>query len=240
MRLIVTRPLEDAGPLAAKLGERGHEPVVEPLIGIAFRRDVSFVTEGVQAVVATSANGIRALERQDDAASLARLPLHAVGGASAAAARDAGFRTVISADGDLSALVAQIRAQVDPAAGRLLYVTGATVSGDLAGLLAADGFEVDRAVLYDAVPADRLSEAACDTVRMGGGVLLFSPRTAAVWARLVAAAGLEAEAGRLVHFCLSAAVADRIRAALAVPPERLKTAVHPDLDSMLALVEHET
>lgn len=240
MRLIVTRPLEDAAPLAANLEDRGHEPLVEPLIGIAFRRNASFTTDGMQAVVATSANGIRALERQGGAASLEELPLHAVGRASAAAARDAGFRTVISADGDLSALAAQIRERVDPAAGRLLYVTGATVSGDLAGLLAADGYEVERAVLYDAVPADSLSEAACDIIRTGGGVLLFSPRTAAVWARLVTVAGLETEAGRLFHFCLSAAVADSIRAAFPVLSERLKTAVHPDLDSMLALVGRET
>ena len=41
MRVAVTRPEEDAGPLTAKLEAMGHEVVMAPLMTIRPREDVS-------------------------------------------------------------------------------------------------------------------------------------------------------------------------------------------------------
>ncbi len=65
MRVLVTRPEEDAGALVAALAARGHETLVEPMLTVG---PVPGVTppldlEGVQALLFTSANGVRALAR---------------------------------------------------------------------------------------------------------------------------------------------------------------------------------
>src|SRR3990172_4682210 len=58
MRVLVTRPLEDVGPLVDALRARGHETMVEPMLAIERRPDVGapLPLDGVQALVVTSAN----------------------------------------------------------------------------------------------------------------------------------------------------------------------------------------
>src|SRR5262245_25088682 len=207
MRFIVTRPQEDGRAVAARLAAAGHEVVSAPLLAIVGRW-AAIPQRDYQAVLVTSANGARALARHPDSARLKGLAVHAVGPASAAAMREAGWRRVGQAGGDVTALIAEVRRDLDPARGPLLYVSGETVSGDLAGALSAAGFAVERVVLYAAEPAATLPDAAAEALaerRSGDGVLLYSPRTAAIWVRLVTAAGLGRAAARLRHLCLSEA-----------------------------------
>ena len=62
MRLLVTRPEPDALKLRAALEERGHEATVEPLLSVSFDDTDPIDLEGVQALIATSRNGLRALK----------------------------------------------------------------------------------------------------------------------------------------------------------------------------------
>ena len=109
MKALVTRPLEDAAPLVRALADRGIETIVAPLLAIAALLDAARrlgdALIGAQALLFTSANGARIFA----AASPRReLPVFAVGDASAAAARIAGFRTVTSAGGDVTDLAALV------------------------------------------------------------------------------------------------------------------------------------
>src|SRR4051812_19478926 len=61
MRLLVTRPRDDAEAFAALLRARGHEAVVAPIMEVHAISGPPFSCEGVQGVLATSANGVRAL-----------------------------------------------------------------------------------------------------------------------------------------------------------------------------------
>src|ERR1700749_3338061 len=76
MRVLVTRPEEDAVRIAEILKSRGHEPVIAPLLKTNFHNGPDISLDGVQAILATSANGVRALatrtRRRD-------IPLFAVG-----------------------------------------------------------------------------------------------------------------------------------------------------------------
>ncbi|MCH7833368.1 MAG: uroporphyrinogen-III synthase, partial [Proteobacteria bacterium] len=56
MRLLITRPREDAEPLAALLGERGIETALEPLMSIIDSDTPDPDLSGVQALLITSAN----------------------------------------------------------------------------------------------------------------------------------------------------------------------------------------
>lgn len=198
-RLMITRPPADAAPLARALAAHGFETLSEPLLQIEYRDGPSLHLQGVQALLATSANGVRAFTRRDQRRDL---PLLAVGDATARAARAAGFTQVDSASGDVAALAELVVRRLDPAAGALLHVAAGDLAGDLAGRLAAAGFTCRREVLYAAVTATRLSPAAADALRDGplAGVLLFSPRTAATFVRLVSDAGLEGACARWAAF----------------------------------------
>ncbi|MCX7349539.1 MAG: uroporphyrinogen-III synthase [Alphaproteobacteria bacterium] len=229
MRVAVTRPEEDAGPLTARLEAMGHTVVMAPLLTIKPREGVSIPDLAWQAIAVTSANGIRALPTGHGLYSFRILT---VGPQSLKAAQAAGF-TAEAHGGDVNGLAAFIRAELDPKAGPILYLSGAETAGDLEAQLTAAGFECIRLVLYDAAPARTLG-ATGDALRQHGidAVLLYSPRSARIWRGLVEGAGLAAEAAQLSHLCLSRNVA-------AALPEGWRTAVSasPDEAAILALLE---
>ena len=229
MLALITRPIDDAGALAAALAARGVDSLVEPLLAIRLLAGAPPDLAGVQAVLATSANGARAFA----AASPRRdLPVFAVGDASAAAARRAGFAQVASAAGDVAALAALVAATLDPGRGALLHAAGTALAGDLAGRLAASGFAVRRAVLYAADPARRLGRSAL-ALRQGavGAAFFFSPRTAARFVSLAREAGLAETCRPVAAFCLGPAVA---AAAAPLPWGALVAADAPNQAALLA------
>ena len=233
MRLLVTRSIEDAEPLAAALGRRGYEAVLEPLMSItdvdAPGLDTDLDSGGVQALLITSANGIRAFARRTSRRDIA---VFAVGDASARTAGELEFAGVRSAAGDVDALAALVRDELDPGRGALLHIAGSHIAGDLSGLLEAAGFDVRRQVLYRATAAEKFSPATVDELTSGtlDGVLLFSPRTAGLFVKLAAAAGVEEACRSLVAYCLSQAVADNAKA---LPFLRVILASEPNQRSLL-------
>jgi len=232
VRLLITRPKEDAGPLALRLAEHGIASEIAPMLTIRQRSAAAPDLTGAQALLFTSANGVRAFVAASPARELA---VFAVGAATAAAAQEAGFESVVVAGGDVSTLAALVRNRLDPAGGRLIHVAGSAVAGDLAGTLGAAGFEITRAVLYEAVPATALSTDLRGALAEGrlDGVLFLSPRTAKTFVTLVDKGGLEAAYRTLHAYCLSAAVADAVRER---PWGALSIAAQPTQDALLAIV----
>lgn len=206
MRLILTRPLEESTKLAAQLGELGFDPVLSPAIEIRNQPGVTVDLTGAQGILATSANGIRALA---EAVAARDLPVYAVGPSTAAAAAALGFTTVHVAGGDVDALAALVVALADPGAGRLVHAAGTALAGDLKGALEARGFTVERVVLYEARPAERLSPEALEAIKSGtfDGVLFFSPRTVTNFVNLACDSGLADRFHHATAYCLSQTVA---------------------------------
>ena len=232
MRLLLTRPREDADALAEILRARGHFPIVAPLMELRLMAGPPVPLEGVQAVLATSANGVRAFAARNEKRAIT---LYAVGPQTAEAAREAGFARVVSADGDAAALVELVADKADPAKGRLLHAAGAETAGRIRGALQARGFTVETVVLYEAAPLSALPADAERVLREGtlDGVLLFSPRSAKTFAALVGEAGLAQATAPLQAFCISAATA----AALSpLSFARVAVAGEPNQSAMLELV----
>jgi len=236
MRFVVTRPQEDAEALAGRLHALGHEAVVEPVLEIRFAERVPLARSGYQAVVATSANGLRGLAACGLADGLLETPVLAVGDASAALARELGFADVRSASGDLPALEALVRDELTADAGPLLYPTGTVVSGDLKGRLEAAGYLVERVELYEAVARTTLSDELEQALRAGtvDGVLLFSPRAARIWAQIAGDAAARGTMACVVHYCLSEAVAEALTGTWRGDPPPLRCADEPTLAHLLA------
>jgi uroporphyrinogen-III synthase len=204
LRALVTRPREEAESLIAALAIRTIEAIVEPLIGVHYQPPQALDLNGVQAILCTSANGVRTMAR---ASGERGMPLLAVGDATAARARMEGFGSVESAGGDIGDLARLAAARLRPQDGALLHVAGNVVAGDLAGLLRAQGFTVERRVLYEARAADALSPAAVDSLRAGAiaFALFFSPRTAAIFAKLAGDAGVGECCARVTAVSISGA-----------------------------------
>ncbi len=191
---------------------------------------------GVQAILATSANGARALA---GATARREISVFAVGDATAEALCAAGFAAVESARGDSGDLAGLVRARLDPACGRLVHVCGREVAGDLVGALLDLGFKAERAVLYEARPVAALEPEAVRAVeaQMLDGVMFFSPRAASTFVRLARAAGVAPGLGRMIAWCLSEQVAVAARAA---EWQAIAVAARPERSALVDLVAAET
>ena len=234
-RLLLTRPRPDSLALADRLRQHGIDSLIEPMMTIRFDEDTRLDLSGVQAILLTSANGARALAAASPDEAARRLPILAVGPATAQAAREAGFGALTTAGGDVDALVALAIARLRPDAGRLVHVAGRVSTGDLAGRLAAAGFEAERVPLYDAVAERSLSLPARRALAAQtlAGAVFYSPRTARLFAKLARDSGLESTTRALSAFCLSQAVAE---VAATLPWQRISVAAAPRQEALVACV----
>ncbi len=236
MRLLVTRPEPDALKLGGVLEQMGHEATVDPLLSVSFEDSEPVDLESAQALIATSRNALRAIKSSPALATARGLPLFAVGKATAAEARALGFETVVTGAGTGAELIAHIVSALDPAAGLVVHLAGDTLAVNLQAELETHGFRVLQPVVYRMLPARSLSEGTVEQLAMGEieGVILMSPRTAAVYASLVRKHALTATIRPLPHFCLSAAVARRLQPLGAV---RVEISEAPRLEELLALID---
>ena len=202
MRVLVTRPFDDANETAALLKARGHEPVVAPLLEVHYHDGQPLHVDGIQGLLATSANGVRAFARRS---SRRDFPVFAVGSQTSQAARDAGFSDVRNADGDASTLAQAVQASANPQDGPLLHVSGAEAEGRLAAALTAAGFTVRTEILYDVPAVAALPPAARDAFPALDAVLVFSARSAQAFVDCVTRAGLSSS--HLIAVAISAAAA---------------------------------
>ena len=105
MRVLILRPKPGASATAALVSRAGHEPVVVPLFEMV-PVDWSLPRGRFDAVAMTSANAARL--GGDGLRAVRRLPLYAVGEATAEAARAAGFSNVQAGAGDADDLAALV------------------------------------------------------------------------------------------------------------------------------------
>jgi uroporphyrinogen-III synthase len=232
MRVLITRPAEDAEVFAARLRELGHDVLNAPLLSMRFHDGPPLVLDAVDGILATSANGVRALARRMERRDI---PLYAVGPQTAEAARQAGFEKVESADGDVAALAKALPQWVAPGA-KLLHATGAEGEGRLASLLADKGYDVRSAVLYDVVASTALPEFVIRALSDHAldAAFFFSPRSAKVFAECIAEARLTEGCARLTVFCISEATAAGL-APLGFASCRI--AARPNQDALLACLD---
>lgn len=230
MRVLVTRPAEDADETAERLKALGHSAVLSPLLEIRYRGGPEIHLQDVQAVLATSANGVRALAARTQRRDVA---VFAVGPQTSQAARDAGFAVVKTANGDADALAKATRGWATPSGGVLLHAAAAETKGNLAQVLSAQGYNVRTETLYEAAALSHLPDLTASALRRNeiDAILFFSPRTVTVFAGLVTAAGLAASCARIIAICISAATA---QALAPLQFREIRIAEKPNQDAVFA------
>lgn len=239
MRLLVTRPLADAEPQAAKLQALGHETIISPLLEVELIDPGPLPLAGAQALIVTSGNALRALRQRAELGKALELPLFAVGTATSDLAREMGFARVTWGEGTAESLVPVIVSACKPGTGPLVHLAGEHLAWDLKGALEQSGFSVVQPVVYRTVPAERFAAPAVDAMKAGSldGVVLMSPRSARTYARLIQEHTLEGAAAGLVHYCLSANVA---RALDTLEGVEVRVPDTPSREDLLALIGRET
>ncbi|MDO8900122.1 MAG: uroporphyrinogen-III synthase [Caulobacter sp.] len=199
-RLIwITRAEPGATATAARLRALGHMPLVLPLLEVRPVTETAPDLAGVGALAFTSANGVRVFAQLSEVRAL---PVFAVGAACAQAARAAGFRQVLSADGDVAALAAGIASRAEEFRGAVLHPAATEPAGDLAGALARTGVACRTAPIYATVPVTPPA-AALDQALRAEAALVYSPKAARQLAMLMRGR----QAPDLRALCLSKAVA---------------------------------
>lgn len=224
MRIWVTRTEGEA--TAARLRELGHAPLLAPVHEVrALPGDLDL--KGVGALAFTSRNAVRAFAER---CARRDLPVFAVGEGTAAAARDAGFRTVRSAEGDVHAL-SRLIAQARP--GLVLNPSAAEPAQDLPRLLAPKGVQAFSHPVYEtsALPLHQAVSAALQAEPPElDALLVHSPRGGRRVAELIGGCrgtdGLEA-------FCISKAAAAPLKR---LNFRRIHVAEFPNEASLLKLL----
>lgn len=235
MRLLVTRPEPEAEAMAATLRAAGHDVLVEPMLVVTPVANVTLQRAGVDALLVTSANALRALEQHPDVPALRLLPLFAVGEATAELARRIGFRSVTAGPGTAPELVPILAAALAQGS-TILHLAGDVLAADLSGPVREAGLVLRSAVVYQTVERQAFTAGTAEALRDGmiDAVTILSPRTARVFTTLCRSSGL-----KIVHttiYCLSEACASGLgdRAA------RVRIAERPALASLLALIASDT
>ena len=232
MRVLVVRAAHQAEATAEALARAGHVPVVSPILSLV-PTDVPPPGERPGALLVTSRNAVAPLARHRG--TFRGIPVFAVGPRTAAALAAAGFDDITAASGDGADLARMVEAAL-PRGTRLLHVAGRDRRPEPARSLAAAGHAVDVWEAYAAEPVKTLPAEVRTALAAGelDAVLHYSPRSAALLARLVTEAGVSTAFAELRHLCLSANVA----AALAgVPADRIAIAAVPEEAHLLALRE---
>jgi uroporphyrinogen-III synthase len=226
---LVTRPIEDAKETARQLVARGHQALVAPLLTVRFLDGPELKLEGVQAILATSANGVRALARRTSRRDVA---LFAVGPQTAKEAETQGFQGVKSANGDIHALALSTRCWAEPDKGVLLHVAGEGNDGRLVESL--EEFRIHQEILYAVAAAEKMPEDAASALRQQrvDAALFYSPRSAAAFRDCILGDALSVE--KLVAASISAA------AAAALTPlifSAMRIAARPNQAALLKLLD---
>ena len=208
-KIWITRPSEDSNYLFKTLTNKGYDAFVEPLLDITYN-EVKIDTENCQAIVFTSANGVRAYVHNKGTTNL---PVYAVGEATATEAKKAGFKSIHISQGDVVFLSETIKEHAKPKDGALYHGAGSVVAKDLSALLSAYKYSVKRQALYNAVPAVNISSTVCNYLKQDliSGVILMSPRTADTFLRTVRTQKLDSYLENVIVFSLSDAVANKLK-----------------------------
>ncbi len=178
-RVLILRPQPGADQSARLARSLGLEPVVAPLFTVRPLAWEPVEAAGFDAVMMTSANAAR--YGGPGLAPLTLLPCYAVGQATAAAAREAGFERVTAGDGDAEDLIDFC---VDDGVCNLLHLCGREHRP-----VERPGLRVERRIVYASDAAEALPAAARAALEGGAVALLHSPRAAALFRELVEARG---------------------------------------------------
>tara|TARA_B100001057_G_scaffold379197_1_gene384670 strand:+ start:884 stop:1582 length:699 start_codon:yes stop_codon:yes gene_type:complete len=155
MHILLTRPLEDSYEIISKFKLLGHKISHLPLLNIEKLEYGEIDFSDYKGIVFTSANALKFLNLKK---INKKIFCFCVGGATEKKALELGFQNVIAADGNVSNLKELILQNFDNKSGKLIYVSGKTISINLDDQLLEEGYEIKRIINYKSTHNERFNE----------------------------------------------------------------------------------
>ena len=155
MHILLTRPLDDCSEMILKFQSLGHEISHLPLLRIERigYDEVNF--SDYKGIIFTSANAIKFLDIKN---INKKILCFCVGSATEKKARSEGFQNVISAEGNVENLKELILQNFNPKDGKIIYISGETISVNLDQQLIKEGYNIKRIVNYRTTHNKRFDE----------------------------------------------------------------------------------
>ena len=177
MHILFTRPLEDCLEMISRFQSLGHLVSNLPLLKInkVSYSDIKF--SDFKAIIFTSANAVKYLDIKKIDKNLL---CFCVGNATEIKARSAGFQNVIAAEGNVENLKELILQNFDKKNGKLIYVSGETISIDLDQLLLKEGYDIKRIINYRSIYNENFDENFVEALKsnMPDMVYVYSQNSA--------------------------------------------------------------
>jgi len=199
----ITRTPEGAKRTARSVEALGFETLVVPVLKVRALRPL-IDPHSFDAIIVTSRNGLNAY---CELCSRRSITVWCVGDATAEAARAKKFQTVLSAEGDVNALLALVLAKADTST-RLLYIAPKDPAAPLAETLRDKGFQIKEAAVYETVPS--LTGLAPKDASRLSHILIHSPKAARAIAPILMAQKDRLDLNALEFLCISEAAAQAL------------------------------
>ena len=145
MNILLTRPIEDCSEIISKFQSLGHQVSHLPLLSVNKVNYGEINFSDYKGIIFTSANAVKFLDLKKIEK---KILCFCVGNATENKARNLGFQNVIAAGGNVENLKELILRNFDKKNGKLIYVSGETVSVNLDEQLHNEGYSVKRIINY--------------------------------------------------------------------------------------------
>jgi len=184
MHILLTRPLEDCSEMILKFQSLGHQISNLPLLKIEKINHEEVNYADYKAIIFTSSNAVKFLDiKKIDKNCLS----FCVGHATEKKARNFGFQNVIAADGNVENLKELILQNFDKKNGKLIYVSGETISIDLDRQLLKEGYDVKRIINYRTSHNEKFDENFVEALKsnMPDIVYVYSQNSASSFLKFI-------------------------------------------------------
>ena len=163
MHILFTRPLDDCHEMILKFQSLGHEISHLPLINIEGLKYETPNYSEFKGIIFTSTNAVKFLDIKNIDK---KLKCFCVGNATEKKARSAGFQNVFAAEGNVSNLKELILQNFNTSDGKLIYISGETISSDLDNELISSGYKIERLINYRANSIEKYDESFIEKLKL--------------------------------------------------------------------------
>ena len=162
MHVLFTRPIDDTKDLILKFQSLGHIVSSIPVISIKKKEYSKIDFSSFKGIIFTSSNAIKFL---DIKLLDKNIKCFCVGNATELLAKKKGFQNIFSAEGNVNNLKEIILQNFKSSEGKLLYMSGETITFELDKFLISEGLKVERVINYSSDPIEKFNEILIDDLK---------------------------------------------------------------------------
>ena len=162
MHVLFTRPIDDSKDLILKFKSLGHIVSSIPVISIKKKEYPKIDFSSFKGIIFTSSNAIKFL---DTKLLDKNIKCFCVGNATEFLAKEKGFQNIFAAEGNVNNLKEIILQNFKSSEGKLLYVSGETITFELDKFLISEGLKVERVINYSSDPIEKFNEILIDDLK---------------------------------------------------------------------------